>query len=231
MKLFKNILASVKPHFEKGGKLEKMYPRRTETIGKPTKGIRGTKLKTKHSQPQGHAAEDLKTYMERLKNRHLYHLSVPFVEITDTLKTWGIRTFIGSKFHRMAEAVMRDKNDRNSENRDKDLSILNYLDSLDGKIEEMNSGLNKLEAEYKDVFPRYSGKKDKIQAKIDYLRAQGTKVKERDAALNEENKKEGEVEEVMPATDAKARHPFILKLDELETAYKLLKNQAQYIKI
>jgi Na+-transporting NADH:ubiquinone oxidoreductase subunit B len=26
MKLFKNILASVKPHFEKGGKLEKMYP-------------------------------------------------------------------------------------------------------------------------------------------------------------------------------------------------------------
>jgi len=26
MKLFKNILAAVKPHFEKGGKLEKMYP-------------------------------------------------------------------------------------------------------------------------------------------------------------------------------------------------------------
>lgn len=26
MKLFKNLLASVKPHFEKGGKLEKMYP-------------------------------------------------------------------------------------------------------------------------------------------------------------------------------------------------------------
>ena len=26
MKLFKNILATVKPHFEKGGKLEKMYP-------------------------------------------------------------------------------------------------------------------------------------------------------------------------------------------------------------
>ena len=26
MKLFKNILASVKPHFLKGGKLEKMYP-------------------------------------------------------------------------------------------------------------------------------------------------------------------------------------------------------------
>ena len=26
MELFKNILASVKPHFEKGGKLEKMYP-------------------------------------------------------------------------------------------------------------------------------------------------------------------------------------------------------------
>ena len=26
MKLFKNILASVKPYFEKGGKLEKMYP-------------------------------------------------------------------------------------------------------------------------------------------------------------------------------------------------------------
>ena len=26
MKLFKTILASVKPHFEKGGKLEKMYP-------------------------------------------------------------------------------------------------------------------------------------------------------------------------------------------------------------
>ena len=26
MKLFKNILESVKPHFEEGGKLEKMYP-------------------------------------------------------------------------------------------------------------------------------------------------------------------------------------------------------------
>ena len=26
MKLFKNILNSVKPHFEKGGKLEKLYP-------------------------------------------------------------------------------------------------------------------------------------------------------------------------------------------------------------
>ena len=26
MKLFKNILNTVKPHFEKGGKLEKMYP-------------------------------------------------------------------------------------------------------------------------------------------------------------------------------------------------------------
>ena len=26
MKLVKNILASVKPHFEEGGKLEKMYP-------------------------------------------------------------------------------------------------------------------------------------------------------------------------------------------------------------
>ena len=26
MKLFKNLLESVKPHFEKGGKLEKMYP-------------------------------------------------------------------------------------------------------------------------------------------------------------------------------------------------------------
>ena len=26
MKLFKNLLESVKPHFEKGGKLEKMFP-------------------------------------------------------------------------------------------------------------------------------------------------------------------------------------------------------------
>ena len=26
MKLFKNLLGSVKPHFEKGGKLEKLYP-------------------------------------------------------------------------------------------------------------------------------------------------------------------------------------------------------------
>ena len=26
MKLFKNILESIKPHFEKGGRLEKMYP-------------------------------------------------------------------------------------------------------------------------------------------------------------------------------------------------------------
>ena len=26
MKLFKNILSSVKPHFSKGGKLEKLYP-------------------------------------------------------------------------------------------------------------------------------------------------------------------------------------------------------------
>ena len=26
MKLFKNILSSVKPHFESGGKLEKLYP-------------------------------------------------------------------------------------------------------------------------------------------------------------------------------------------------------------
>ena len=26
MKLFKNLLGAVKPHFEKGGKLEKMYP-------------------------------------------------------------------------------------------------------------------------------------------------------------------------------------------------------------
>jgi Na+-transporting NADH:ubiquinone oxidoreductase subunit B len=26
MKLFRNILNTVKPHFEKGGKLEKMYP-------------------------------------------------------------------------------------------------------------------------------------------------------------------------------------------------------------
>ena len=26
MKLFKNILNTIKPHFEKGGKLEKLYP-------------------------------------------------------------------------------------------------------------------------------------------------------------------------------------------------------------
>jgi len=198
------------------GELEKLkvkYPMRTETIGDP-------------ENDQGYyedASEE--AYVNRLKSIFKDTISIPWHEFMWDLRDWQTRTFVGTKFHRMAEAILREEQDRTDEFRDKDIAILKALDNIPNKIKALNKRIFKIEKEYRGVITP-TERSMSVGDKIDALRVQFDKVK----AYEAENSKDTTTNNDESGRFQKGYHSYEATLDNIASQFYGLDNQLQLYK-